>query len=256
MNYSAELAQSPSFFSRHISSRIITAICITPELLAIMQNIISLPLQCAELAVKIPAKIINLAVNSKSLNEFENNLAGPVDIIKTALKILGYAIGAVFTASVGLIISPLHNFKLHCIFRLVNNEEAINNERILKADNINLNETHEKSIETRLKATIEANRKKINSFVPMAPDLLKELEKLTKVPCPPISFVIGKPSLQPDVPKPLNNHSLEEVVIQSESEEDVFSSESESSAEKPVQHTNYKDIESKSGIDLEKTVLV
>ena len=123
MNCSAHSTQSSSCLKKNFQSRFLMGIAVPFELLTIAENALKLPFQTAACMVKIPAKVVNVLACSASLEEFESSLAGPLDIIKTALKIVGYAIGVLFTASLG-IIAPYKNFQLHCLFRLISNQKA------------------------------------------------------------------------------------------------------------------------------------
>lgn len=119
INYSGEISISHSYFKSTICSRVISVFGgVTCELFATVQNAINIPVTATLLSIKFFAKIINFSVGSHSLREFEINLPGLYDLIKTVLKTIGYAIGTLCTASLGLI-SPYANFRLHVAFGLV-----------------------------------------------------------------------------------------------------------------------------------------
>ena len=274
INYSAKLTHSEASFTRHISSRFLATFCIPVEMLASLENMIRLPFQCAALTVKIPAKLLNVVFDSMSLREFETQLAGPLDILKTALKIVGYAVGIFFTASLGALISPLGNFKLHCAFGLISDEESIHNIRLADEKKQNEIANQQKIIETRLKKVIEAKRKNATPFIPMTPDQLNQIETLTQVPCLPINEVIGSPPLSlspvinPKIEEVIDKvvdeviddqkvqEKLEEVIIESEQDDDFSSEEIEKTPNKTPQQIQPQDVEQNDGIDLENPVTV
>ena len=159
MNYSAEATQTSSFFSKNIKSRFLTAASIPLELLAIVENTFKLPFQSAALTVKIPAKILNVFVNSASLKEFESQLPGPLEVLKTALKIIGYAIGTLFTMSFG-ILAPYKNFQLHCSFGLISNQKAEKDLLLAQENRKKEIASFEEVIKMRLCNIVEAMRQK------------------------------------------------------------------------------------------------
>ncbi len=124
MNRVAEMSDSNSFFKQQILSRVsVLAGCIPLEMVATAQNIIKLPFEAAMLTIKIPAKVINLFIGSETLKDFETSLPGPLQLIKTAFKIIGYAIGTLFTSTLGML-SPYKNFRLHTVLDLISDEKA------------------------------------------------------------------------------------------------------------------------------------
>lgn len=160
------MTQSPSFFARNIASRFLnTVVCPPLEVLQILGNTLKLPLQAASIAVKIPAKLINLAINSKTLREFDNQLSGPLDLLKTALKIVGLAIGTLTTILLGTL-SPMANFKFHYALNLVKDEkiEAQLAAKALEAQR--KKEAYEKVLEEQIRKVTEALKLKIMESVP------------------------------------------------------------------------------------------
>lgn len=193
INYSAELTHStPTTIAKNISSRILTAVCVPFELAAVFENAIKLPFQTTALIIKIPAKICKIVACSATFAEFESSLSGPADIFKTVLKIIGYAIGSFFTASLG-ILSPYKNFRLHCIFGLTNNNKV---ERDLRAAEENRRKEiaiHEKIVENRLKTIIDVMRQKAEPVTFLTQEQRQDIEKITHVPCPSIEMIITSP---------------------------------------------------------------
>lgn len=208
INYSAELAQSSSSFSKYFSSRLITAISIPIEMLAVLENTIKLPFQSAATIIKIPAKIINVALNSRSLNDFEEALSGPLDILKTALKIIGYAIGTFFSAC-GAIFSPYANFQLHYTLDLITDmgaerKKTIDQERKQKEIQI-----QEKILQTRLKEIVEAKREEITF---LTEEQRNEIETITQIPYPPIEQIIEETDpLIPSATEENQNHEMDGI---------------------------------------------
>ena len=176
MNHAANLTLSESFFARNVAARLLnTVICPPLETLLFLKNIVKLPLQTVSMAVKIPATLINLAVNSKTLREFESELSGPLDIIKTALKIAGYAIGTFTTILLGTI-SPMTNFRLHYALNLVKDEKV---EAQIAAKNLEAKkkkEAYERMLEEQLRKVTEALKLKIMESLPPPVESTQETE--------------------------------------------------------------------------------
>jgi hypothetical protein len=187
LNYSAEV----SGVSRCpcVASRLITAFCVPFELSAIFENAIKLPFQTTAFMIKVPAKICKVLACSVTLGEFESSLSGPVDIFKTTLKIAGYAIGILFTATLG-IISPYKNFRLHCAFGLTTNRQAEKAQRLAEEKKRNEIANQEKIIEKRLKNLIDAMRQKAEPVTLLTPEQRQEIETLTHIPCPPLEEIV------------------------------------------------------------------
>lgn len=215
MNFSAELSQRESFFPRHISSRLINITCFPLELLAALENTIKLPFQTATLAIKIPAKILNVVVRSKSLKEFESALASPLKVLETALKIVGYVVGSIFTLTLGTI-SPHKNFKMHCLFDLIVDKAAAKAQRIAEEKKKQETEAYEKVLGARLNQIIDAMRKKAQTIQQLSEEQLKELESFTKVPCPPLQEIRIEPTPSPK-PTPVPTQEVVATVTEKES---------------------------------------
>lgn len=123
MNHVTELSNSENCFTRNISSRAAMILGGIPlELLAAIQNVISLPFQPIGICCKFSVKILNLCCGSQFLSDVEDSLPGIRQIFVTAYKIVAYTIGTIFTGILGLI-SPMANFRLHCALSLVRNEK-------------------------------------------------------------------------------------------------------------------------------------
>jgi hypothetical protein len=124
MNHVSHMSHSEVVFVKYVSSRAETFFCGVPlEVLATAQNLIKLPFQPFGTIFKFAVKSIDLCVNSKTIKDLGAALPGPIDMLKTTLKIIGYAIGTFFTATLGLL-CPTANFRLHCALGLVRNEKA------------------------------------------------------------------------------------------------------------------------------------
>jgi hypothetical protein len=123
INYAAELTQSPRAVYRQISSRCLSTLSLPIELLAVAENIIKLPFQTTACAIKFPIRLLSAVTQSKTLRECADALTSLKELLQTALKVVGYAAGFFFTASIGLI-SPYYNFKIHCALRLTTDRAA------------------------------------------------------------------------------------------------------------------------------------
>lgn len=186
MNYNANLTLNSNFFQKNISSRLLSIVSIPLELIASLENLIKLPYHTVTLSLKIPATILNMLVRSKSLREFESQLASPLKVIQTATKIMGYVLGTLSTATLGLI-SPNKNFKLHCFFGLINDKIAEKAKQLEEEKKQREIDAYEKVLSTRLNAIIEAMRYKA-SPQPLIPRQLHEIETL--VPIPPMQDTV------------------------------------------------------------------
>lgn len=105
-------------FKRHVSSRI-TNLCATApiEAIAIAQNIIIAPFQAAGIVLNAGTRVISVISSSQAIKDLQDSLPNLKDLMGTIVKIVGYAIGTVFTATLG-VISPSANFKVQCAFGL------------------------------------------------------------------------------------------------------------------------------------------
>lgn len=162
MNHSAEFTQQPSY-SKNIQSRFLTVVSLPVELIASLENAIKLPFQAAACTIKIYAKILDIFIDSKSLQNIESRLTGPIAVLKTALKIVGYAIGSLFTLTLG-ILSPYKNFQLHCSFGLITNKSIEKQLQMIEENRKKEIAVHEKSLEIRLGNIVEAMRRKTQAI--------------------------------------------------------------------------------------------
>lgn len=176
MNRAADLTLSESFFVRNIGSRVLnTVVCPPLEALEILKNGLKLPVQAAAFAVKIPAKILNLAINSKTLREFDEQLSGPLDILITALKIVGYTLGALSTVFLGTLF-PMANFRLHKTFGLVKDEKVEAELAAKELEAKRKKDAYERILEEQLKKVTDALRMKIMESVPPPAETIAEEE--------------------------------------------------------------------------------
>ncbi len=160
MNRVADLSDSKSFFKKQILTRaLVVTACLPVEVLSTAQNLIKLPYQAIQTAIKIPAKIINLGVRSSSLREFEMKLTGPFQLMKTAIKVISYIIGTLFTATLG-IISPYRNFRLHAALDLVKDIKAEKARRDGELNAAKQRETEKAIMQMHIKNLLLAQRLK------------------------------------------------------------------------------------------------
>lgn len=114
-------------FKRHMCSRV-TNLCATApmETLAVAQNILTVPFQVVGVTLNLGTKVLSVICCSKALRDFRANLPSISDLCRTLARIVLYAVGTVFTATIG-VLSPSANFKLHCAMGLAvdQREEAI-----------------------------------------------------------------------------------------------------------------------------------
>jgi len=158
MNHTVEMTSSDSFFKKQIASRVLMIAGGIPlEVLAMAQNLIKLPFEAATAAIKLPSKVANFCLRSKTLKEFERGLSGPFDVIKTALKVVGYAIGTSFTATFGFF-SPSMNFKLHVKMHLIRNEKAETKRLHAETEAARLRDAQEKSMQAHIQNLVFAMR--------------------------------------------------------------------------------------------------
>lgn len=124
MNHVANMAESDALLTK-IGIRTVTIVGVIPlEVMAAAFNLIKLPFEAALMVTKIPLKITNLLARSKALRSVEMALPGPKKVIVTALKIIGFVLGTLFTVVLGVFISPKMNFDLHVSLGLVRNAKA------------------------------------------------------------------------------------------------------------------------------------
>lgn len=174
MNRSAELTLSESFFTKNIASRLMTlTLCPPLEAAEVIINTIKLPLHVCQLAVKIPTTVINLGINSTTLREFQDNLCGPLDIIRTALKITGLTLGFFFSLTLGAL-SPMSNFRLHYAFGLVRDENLERQLEAKRQEEKKKKEAYERMLEDQIKRVTDALRLKVVEAAPLPMETLVE----------------------------------------------------------------------------------
>lgn len=161
MNHVDGLSNSNRFIVRTVSTRLVSFSGGVPfEILASLQNLVKLPFQPFGLACKYAIKVINFVFDSTLLGRLENGLPGFTDIIKTALKVIGYALGAVFTTTLG-VLSPRANFLLHCACGLIENEKVEAEKRHAQIEAARLREAQEIALQAQIHSLVIAMRKKI-----------------------------------------------------------------------------------------------
>lgn len=105
-------------FSACIGGTIVT---VPVELLTAAENLLlKLPVNIASTAVKISlytlsftARVICLSHLSRNISSVAEKMPGVQAVILTAFKVVGFTLGAFFTASIGLFISSRANYYLH-----------------------------------------------------------------------------------------------------------------------------------------------
>lgn len=208
MNYSAELAQTPAFTSKNIYSRSLMATAAPIEFIAVLENAIKLPFQATTVIIKIPAKLINVVINSTSLKEFESKLSTPLNVLKTTLKIVGYAVGFFFTMSLG-ILRPYENFQLHCAFGLVTNQKTEKMHLLAEENKQKEIENYEGMLEKRLKVIVDTMRQQKNPPKLLNPEQRQDIQNQTKIDCPSIEEVVLNPILnEATIEKELDTENL------------------------------------------------
>lgn len=184
MNRVDNCSDSTSFFKSQIGTRLTLGVGGIPlELLASVQNIIKLPFQVALATLKVPVKIINFALGSPTLKEYDHKLPGLLSLAKTVLKTIGYAIGTLFTATLGLILSPHKNYRLHVLFGLVTDMKAQQARQKLELEAVKQRESQREIMHLHIRNLIHAQRLKIaEKERQIAQQALqrKELEELAK----------------------------------------------------------------------------
>lgn len=162
MNRVDNFSDSNSFLKSQVASRLSLGMCGIPlELLASLQNMIKLPIQLALATLKVPVKIINFALCSPTLKEYDVNLPGFFSLAKTILKIIGYAIGTAFTATLGLLVSPHKNFRLHVLFNLVTDMKAQQVRHKIEHETAKQRESQREIMHLHIRNLIHAQRTKI-----------------------------------------------------------------------------------------------
>jgi hypothetical protein len=125
LNHVADMEESHSFFRSQITSRGVTLLGGLPlEVCALAQNLIRLPWLSAVSVVKMPVKLIGACLSSRAVKECASSMPGVEEVFATALKVLGYVLGTIFTATIGFALSPYLNFRLHLFLGLISDEKA------------------------------------------------------------------------------------------------------------------------------------
>lgn len=109
-----EIGIPQSWAKRHLLTRAITFAAGVPvELTAALQNIIATPVYAAGVVGKLATKTLRVCSSSEFLKNLDEVLPGPAQLVRTVLRVVAYAIGAIFTGTLG-VLSPSANFRLHC----------------------------------------------------------------------------------------------------------------------------------------------
>lgn len=160
MNRVADLSESESILKK-IAARATIAVGVLPfEVLAIAQNLIKLPFSTGFMLCRIPLKLANLVARSKSLRNLEMSMPGPGSLFATALKVIGYALGTIFSI-LGFFISPRKNFDLHVILGLVRDEKAEAQRAQIELQTAKRKEAVAQELEANIKKIALANSAKI-----------------------------------------------------------------------------------------------
>lgn len=119
-----------SKLTRHLKSRATVLFGALPaELFAVAKNsLLNLPTTgvgaLANGFVSLASKAVSLISSSQVLNKISEKLPNLSTFLQVVGRVIGYALGALATATVG-IISPAANFKLHYHFKLVTDQQEI-----------------------------------------------------------------------------------------------------------------------------------
>ena len=161
MNHVASLSYAENFFVRHVSTRAIMTLGGVPvEILTSLQNLIFIPFQPIGLVSKYTIKILNMGIDSQRIRNFEEKyLPGFSDIFKTALKVFGYALGAIFTATIGFLY-PWGNFRLHCGVGLVTDEKTQAERRHLELQALKQRAEQELALRAQIQSMLLFMRRK------------------------------------------------------------------------------------------------
>lgn len=160
MNHISEMAHAETLFTKHISTRVAVLFGAFPlELCASLENAIKLPFQTSLALVKLACKAIDLCHDSQSIKNVTDKLPGLSDLIKTVLKIAGYAAGAFVTLSFG-ILRPYDNFRLHAAFQLVKNEKVLAEKKAAELKALTERQEQERAMQTHLENLILIMRQK------------------------------------------------------------------------------------------------
>lgn len=160
MNHIAEMAHAETLFTRHVSTRfaIITG-AVPLELAASLENAIRLPFHVGRSLVKLACQTIDLCIDSQSIKNFSDKQPGLADVVKTALKIAAYAVGAIVTATIGFC-RPYDNFRLHVACHLVRDEKAFAARQAAELREAEERDEQEKAMQTHIQNLVLAMRQK------------------------------------------------------------------------------------------------
>lgn len=158
MNRIDSWSESTSFLKSQVLTRTAMVIgCVPLEIATIAQKVLQVPWEASRLLVKIPVKLFNVSVDSASLKEWDGELPGPFDLIKTAFKVIGYIIGTALTATLG-VLSPNLNFRLHSVLGLVIDEKIISVYYQFESDSRRQREIQRETLQMHIKNIILAQR--------------------------------------------------------------------------------------------------
>lgn len=125
----------------------IMALHILPlEILAILKQGIKIPYQTLSAVFKTQPWLAGKLIDSHAIHKFEKTLAGPSDVVKTAAKIVAFAIGIGSTITLGLI-APKINFSVHKSLGLIIDERDVAKVRALELQKKQFKEEAEKQLE-------------------------------------------------------------------------------------------------------------
>lgn len=161
MNHVANLSYSESFFVRNISTRAVMTLAGVPlEILTSFQNLVFIPIQPLGVLSKFTIKILNMGIDSQRLRNFEEKyLPGIPQILITALKVFGYALGAVFSATLGFVY-PWGNFKLHCALGLITDEKTQAERHHLEMEILKQKAAQELALKAQIQSMLLVMRRK------------------------------------------------------------------------------------------------
>ena len=211
-----KLAESNTFFSSKIRSRFAMAVeCAPLEALVSLQNLIALPYEAGQIVVIIPTKVISLFVSSKSLNEFDTSLAGPIKLIQTALKVVKYFLGTICTIILGTI-SPKANFYVQSKLGLILDLQAEADSALAKQEHQKRVDVEEKNIQKRHQAIVAALRAKniekeraiarpsiAETLAPVVDSVAEALEKVVDASSIVVEPPVTPPPAPPPTPEPI-----------------------------------------------------
>jgi hypothetical protein len=176
--------QPQGFARRHIATRVATACCFPQEIAAIVQNallsVVQAPCAVLKLGVGTAACIFK---SSDLLQKLNNKLPYSLtDFMRTVARVIGYAIGAFSTITLGALISPSANFRLHCALGLVSNQREAALKALLEKQELKKQEEVAEGILKTLLETQEAQED--------IKDMLKNLSQSATKPVETIDPVV------------------------------------------------------------------